>query len=57
MDIFSRYVVGWTLAQRESGQLAQRPIRKKCVNKKIAEGQLAIHADYGTSMTSQTVAQ
>jgi putative transposase len=57
MDIFSRYVVGWTLAQRESGQLAQRLIRETCVKENIAEGQLTIHADRGASMTSQTVAQ
>ena len=57
MDIFSRYVVGWTLAQRESGQLAQRLIRETCVKENIADGQLTIHADRGTSMTSQTVAQ
>lgn len=57
MDIFSRYVVGWTLAERESGQLAQRLIRETCVKENIAEGQLTIHADRGTSMTSQTVAQ
>ena len=57
MDIFSRYVVGWTLAQRESGQLAQRLIRETCVQENIAEGQLTIHADRGPSMTSQTVAQ
>ena len=57
MDIFSRYVVGWTLAQQESGQLAQRLIRETCVKENIAEGQLTIHADRGTSMTSQTIAQ
>ncbi len=57
MDIFSRYVVGWTLAQQESGQLAQRLIRETCVKEHIADGQLTIHADRGTSMTSQTVAQ
>ncbi len=57
MDIFSRYVVGWTLAQRESGQLAQRLIRETCVKENIEERQLTIHADRGTSMTSQTVAQ
>jgi len=57
MDIFSRYVVGWTLAQQESGQLAQRLIRETCVKENIADGQLTIHADRGTSMTSQTVAQ
>ena len=57
MDIFSRYVVGWTLAERESGQLAQRLIRETCVKENIEEGQLTIHADRGTSMTSHTVAQ
>ena len=57
MDIFSRYVVGWTLAERESGQLAQRLIRETCIKENIEEGQLTIHADRGTSMTSQTVAQ
>jgi putative transposase len=57
MDIFSRYVVGWTLAERESSQLAQRLIRQTCVKENIERGQLTIHADRGTSMTSQTVAQ
>ena len=57
MDIFSRYVVGWTLAERESGQLAQRLIRETCAKENIEQGQLTIHADRGTSMTSQTVAQ
>jgi len=57
MDIFSRYVVGWTLAARESGQLAQRLIRETCLKENIEEGQLTIHADRGTSITSQTVAQ
>jgi putative transposase len=57
MDILSRYVVGWTLAQQESGQLAQRLIRETCVKENIVEGQLTIHADRGTSMTSHTVAQ
>jgi putative transposase len=57
MDIFSRYVVGWMLAERESGQLAQRLIRETCAKEDIEDGQLTIHADRGTSMTSQTVAQ
>jgi putative transposase len=57
MDIFSRYVVGWTLAQQESGQLAQRLIRETCVKENIHDSHLTIHADRGTSMTSQTVAQ
>ena len=28
LDIFSRYVVGWMVASRESGDLAQRLIRE-----------------------------
>ncbi len=61
MDIFSRYVVGWTLAERESGQLSHSElIRETTMRRKkrnIEEGQLTIHADRGTSMTSHTVAQ
>ena len=47
MDIFSRYVVGWTLARCESGQLARRLIRETCAKENIEEGQLTIHADRG----------
>ena len=36
LDIFSRYVVGWMFAQRESGQLAQRLIHETCVKENIA---------------------
>ena len=43
--------------EQESGQLAQRLIRETCQKENIEEGQLTIHADRGTSMTSRTVAQ
>jgi putative transposase len=57
LDIFSRYVVGWMLARRESAALAKRLITESCDKQGITEGQLIIHADRGSSMSSKTVAQ
>jgi putative transposase len=56
MDIFSRYVVGWMVAPRESASLAERLIRETCDKEAIARGHLTIHADRGSSMTSKPVA-
>jgi len=58
LDIFSRYVVGWMLAQRESAELAQRLIRETLEKQGIAGGpELTIHSDRGPAMTSKTVGQ
>ena len=38
MDIFSRYVVGWMVAHRESATLARQLIAETCVKQSIAEG-------------------
>src|SRR3989338_1015994 len=56
LDIFSRYVVGWMLAPRETAALAERLIRETCAKQGIAPGQLTLHADRGSSMTSKPVA-
>lgn len=56
LDIFSRYVVGWMLAGRESAALAQRLIEETCHKQAIQPHQLTIHADRGSSMTSKPVA-
>ena len=56
MDIFSRYVVGWMIAHRESATLAERLIRETIEKQDIAPGQLVIHADRGSSMISKPVA-
>ena len=56
LDIFSRYVVGWMVAPRESAALAQRLIAETCTTQGIVSGQLFLHADRGTSMTSKPVA-
>ena len=57
LDIFSRYVVGWLLAERETAVFAQRLIAETCARQGIEPGQLTIHADRGSAMKSQPVAQ
>jgi putative transposase len=57
LDIYSRYVVGWLLAHRESAELARRLILETCAKERVELGQLGLHADRGPSMTSKTVAQ
>jgi putative transposase len=56
LDVFSRYVVGWMVAPHESATLAQKLIRESCERQGITEGQLTLHADRGSSMTSKSVA-
>jgi putative transposase len=56
LDIFSRYAVGWMVATRESAVLAEKLIAATCAKQGIARGQLTIHADRGSSMTSKPVA-
>ena len=56
LDVFSRYVVGWMVAPRETAVLAERLIATSCERHGIAPGQLTIHADRGSSMTSKPVA-
>ncbi len=55
-DIFSRYVTGWMVATCESAALAEKLIGETCRKQHISRGQLAIHADRGSSMTSKPVA-
>ncbi len=56
LDVFSRYVVGWMVAHRESATLAERFIRETCARRGIARDQLTVHADRGPAMTSKPVA-
>ena len=56
LDIFSRYVVGWMIAEKESSTLAKRLITESCYKQNIVEDQLTLHADRGSSMKSKVVA-
>ena len=57
IDIYSRQVVGWMVAERESEVLAREFIKKTCRRQKIQPRQLLIHADRGSAMRSKSVAQ
>ena len=57
IDIFSRYVVGWTVAAAETGELAKDFIEAVYREQGITPGALTLHADRGTSMTSKPVSQ
>lgn len=56
LDIYSRKVVGWMLADCESSALAGELIRQTCAKEGIEPDRLTIHADRGPSMTSKAVA-
>jgi putative transposase len=56
IDVFSRYVVGWMVAFRESASLAEDLIAETCLKQEIVPGTLTVHADNGPSMTSRLVA-
>lgn len=56
LDLFSRYVVGWMVARRESGTLAKRLLTEAIEKQGVDAEGLTVHADRGTSMTSKTLA-
>jgi len=55
VDIFSRKVVGWELADHESAELASKMIRKACLREGISPNQLFIHSDNGGPMKGATM--
>lgn len=56
LDVFSRYVVGWTVQHREGAEVAKALIAQSVEQQRIARDQLTVHADRGSSMTSKPVA-
>ncbi len=57
LDIFSRYVVGWLLADSEWQGHAKELMEECCERQGIEPGQLTIHSDRGGPMRGKTVAQ
>ena len=56
LDIFSRFIVGWLLAPRESAELAQQLIAQTVSRHEVLPGMLTLHADRGAAMRSKPVA-
>lgn len=57
IDVYSRLVIDWLVAPRESAALAEEFIAEAIYNHGIPPGQLSLHADRGSAMTSKTVTQ
>ena len=56
-DIFSRYAVGWMVADRENSALAGRLIEETCHKQGVRPQVLTLHSDRGAPMTSKCTAQ
>ena len=56
LDIFSRYAVGWMIAEHELAALAKTLIAESCQKEAIEAQQLTIHSDNGKPMRSKSVA-
>lgn len=56
LDLFSRFVVGWLVAERESAALAEQLIEESAARQGIARGQLQLHSDRGGPMTAKSLA-
>lgn len=55
MDIFSRKIVGWSLHEQESANLASSLITQSCLDEKIDRGQIVLHSDNGSPMKGLTM--
>ena len=56
LDIFSRYVVGWMVADREAAALARELVGQTCLKQGIQAEQLTLHADRGSPMIARSLA-
>ena len=56
LDVFSRYVVGWTVQHRENGQLAKALIEQATEQQQIGRSVLTLHADRGAPQRAKPVA-
>ena len=57
IDIYSRYVVAWCVQPCESAEIAKELIGDAIARFNVPPGQLTLHADRGSSMTSNPVTE
>ena len=56
LDVFSRYIVGWTVQYRENAQLAKALIEQAAEQQQITPKILTLHADRGAPQRAKPVA-
>jgi len=52
VDIWSRKIVGWTVQERECGELAARMLAQACATEGVERDKLSLHSDNGAPMKS-----
>jgi putative transposase len=57
LDLFSRMTVGWLLAEGESAELAEHLFAEAVARHGVKAGSLIVHADRGSAMRSDGLAQ
>jgi putative transposase len=57
LDVYSRYVVAWLLASRESEDLARELLEEAYCKYGIQPGNLTIHSDRGSAMRADSVVE
>jgi putative transposase len=55
LDLFSRFVVGWLIAEREAAALAEQLVLESCTRQQIGRAQLTLHSDRGAPMTAKSL--
>jgi putative transposase len=57
LDVYSRYVPGWLIAEHESAELAQELIAETFRKQGLLKGAVTLHADRGSPMIAKTLVQ
>jgi putative transposase len=55
MDVFSRKIVGWEVAEDESSELAAELLRKIILKERLSSRHVALHSDNGSPMKGATM--
>ena len=53
LDLFSRFIVGWLIAEKQSGDYAEQLLAASFKRFQLEPGQLTVHADNGAPMTAK----
>lgn len=55
IDIYSRKIVGFEVADRENSDIASKCVERACCQEKISKNQLSLHSDNGSPMKGATL--
>jgi putative transposase len=55
LDLFSRFIVGWLIAERQSGEYAEHLLAASFTRFQLDPGQLTVHSDNGGPMTAKPI--